>query len=136
MDGALRWVKSKESPLLVREKLHRLGARNNLSCSQSIKEKHGSFPIRRTSKGTPKLEKVFDPETYSIKVGFITLCDFYAVIAPDTPIWEPVIFSNLNHFRDMFVKLANQNSKIRCTLVHPIASVDSIFFIVKFYSFY
>ena len=63
--GALRWVKSKESPLLVREKVAQAGGHATIyNASRSIKEKYGSFSqLGNTSKRVHlNLKKVFDPE--------------------------------------------------------------------------
>ena len=63
--GALRWVKSKESPLSIREKVAQAGGHATIYyASQSIKEKHGSFsPLGDASKRVHlNLKKVFDPE--------------------------------------------------------------------------
>ena len=63
--GALRWVKSKESPLLVREKVAQAGGHATIyHASQSIKEKYGSFSqLGDASKRVHlNLKKVFDPE--------------------------------------------------------------------------
>ena len=63
--GALRWVKSKESPLLVREKVAQAGGHATIyNASQSIKEKYGSFSqLGDASKRVHlNLKKVFDPE--------------------------------------------------------------------------
>ena len=63
--GALRWVKSKESPLLVREKVAQAGGHATIyHASRSIKEKYGSFSqLGNTSKRVHlNLKKVFDPE--------------------------------------------------------------------------
>ena len=63
--GALRWVKSTESPLLVREKVAQAGGHATIyHASQSIKEKYGSFTqLGDTSKRLHlNLKKVFDPE--------------------------------------------------------------------------
>ena len=63
--GALRWIKSKESPLLVREKVAKAGGHATIyHASQSIKEKYGSFSeLGDASKRVHlNLKKVFDPE--------------------------------------------------------------------------
>ena len=63
--GALRWVKSKESPLLVREKVAQAGGHATIyHASQSIKEKYGSFsqPGDASKRVHLNLKKVFDPE--------------------------------------------------------------------------
>jgi len=63
--GALRWVKSKESPLLVREKVARAGGHATIyHASQSIKEKYGSFSqLGDASRRVHlNLKKVFDPQ--------------------------------------------------------------------------
>ncbi len=64
--GALRWVKSKESPLLVRKKAAQAGGHATIyHASQSIKEKYGSFSqLGDASKRVHlNLKKVFDPES-------------------------------------------------------------------------
>ena len=63
--GALRWIKSKESPLVVREKVAQAGGHATIyHASQSIKEKYGSFSeLGNASKRVHlNLKKVFDPE--------------------------------------------------------------------------
>ena len=63
--GALRWIKSKESPLVVREKVAQAGGHATIyHASQSIKEKYGSFSqLGDASKRVHlNLKKVFDPE--------------------------------------------------------------------------
>jgi len=63
--GALRWVKSNESPLSVREKVTQAGGHATIyHASQSIKEKYGSFSqLGDASKRVHlNLKKVFDPE--------------------------------------------------------------------------
>lgn len=63
--GALRWVKSKESPLSVRDKVARAGGHATIyHASQSIKEKYGSFSqLGDASKRVHlNLKKVFDPK--------------------------------------------------------------------------
>ena len=63
--GALRWVKSEESPLLVREKVAKAGGHATIyHASQSIKEKYGSFSqLGDASKRVHlNLKKAFDPE--------------------------------------------------------------------------
>ncbi|MDA9719374.1 glycolate oxidase subunit GlcE [Betaproteobacteria bacterium] len=63
--GALRWVKSKESPLSVRDKVARAGGHATIyHASQSIKEKYGSFSqLGNASKRVHlNLKKVFDPK--------------------------------------------------------------------------
>tara|TARA_Y100000022_G_scaffold199880_1_gene213495 strand:- start:703 stop:1866 length:1164 start_codon:yes stop_codon:yes gene_type:complete len=63
--GALRWVKSKESPLSVREKVAQAGGHATIyHASRSIKEKYGSFSqLGDASKRVHlNLKKVFDPE--------------------------------------------------------------------------
>ena len=63
--GALRWVKSKEPPLLVREKVAQAGGHATIyHASQSVKEKYGSFSqLGDASKRVHlNLKKVFDPE--------------------------------------------------------------------------
>ena len=62
--GALRWVKSKESPVSVREKVAQAGGHATIyHASQSIKEKYGSFSqLGDASKRVHlNLKKVFDP---------------------------------------------------------------------------
>ena len=63
--GALRWVKSKESPLSVREKVAQAGGHATIyHGSKSIKDKYGSFSqLGDASKRVHlNLKKVFDPE--------------------------------------------------------------------------
>ena len=63
--GALRWIKSKESPLVVREKVAQAGGHATIyHASQSIKEKYGSFSqLGDANKRVHlNLKKVFDPE--------------------------------------------------------------------------
>ena len=63
--GALRWIKSKESPLIVREKVAQAGGHATIyHASQFIKEKYGSFSqLGDASKRVHlNLKKVFDPE--------------------------------------------------------------------------